>query len=412
MKRKAGWTIAVFLIAAGVAGAALFVRQRIAQAASTLPTAPARKGEFLVIVQNRGELKARKSVQVAAPVNVQELRIVWLAAASAAVKEGDPVIRFDPSSVRQTLQEMEAALKQAQATLDQAVAQSGVDGEQDKLDLATASYDVEKARLEVSKAEVVSALQGETSRVDLGLAEQKLSVQRAAANLNTASGQAKIASLTRARDKARDEVALTRHRLELMELKAPSAGVIHYLPNYSQGWMNAKPFKVGDQVWPGSVIAEIPDLNTLEMEGKVDEIDRGRITVGNTVQVRIDSLPENTFAGKLAQLSPLTEMSWEWPPTSSFKGYASIDTPDARLRPGMNGRMEVVVNRIPNAISIPAKALFTRNGKPVVYVARAGKYEAREVEVLARNPDEVAIKGIAADTQVTTVEPGKKEQKL
>ncbi len=196
-----------------------------------------------------------------------------------------------------------------------------------------------------------------------------------------------------------------------MELKAPSAGVVHYLPNYSQGWMNAKPFKVGDQVWPGSVLAEVPDLTTLEMEGKVDEIDRGRIALEYPVKVRIDAIPETTFDARLAQLSPLTEMSWEWPPTSSFRGYARLDKPDPRLRPGMNGRMDVVVKSIPGAISIPAKALFTHNGKPVVYIAHAGKYEARAVEVLARNPDEVAVKGIANNTSVATVEPGKKDQR-
>lgn len=411
MKRKSIWvTVVVFF--ATVAIATVMVRMRIAHAASTLPVAPARKGEFLVIVRSRGELKARKSVQIAAPVNVLELRIVWLAAAGATVKPGDSVIRFDPSSAKQQLQEKQAALKQAQATLDQAIAQSGVDVEQDKVDLSTATYDVEKAKLEVSKAEVVSALQGETSKVELGLAEQKLSVQKAGANFNLASAQAKVASLTRARDKAKDEVDLTQHRLDLMELKSPSDGVIHYMPNYSQGWMNAKPFKVGDQVWPGSIIAEVPDLTTLEMEGKVDEIDRGRIALEYPVKVRIDSLPENTFPAKLAQLSPLTEMSWEWPPTSSFRGFARLDKPDSRLRPGMNGSMDVVVKRIADAISIPAKALFTRNGKPVVFVADDGKYEAKEVEVLARNPDEVAVKGINDKSQVATVEPGKKEQKL
>jgi multidrug efflux pump subunit AcrA (membrane-fusion protein) len=334
-----------------------------------------------------------------------------MAPTGAAVKEGDPVVRFDPSSAKQLLDEKQAALKQAQAALAQALAQAGVDAEQDKLDTSTAEYEVEHARLEVSKAEVVSPLEGEESRVDLGLAEQKLALQKATNQFNRASGAAKIASMTRARDKARDEVELNQQRLDLMELKAPISGVVQYMPNFSQGWLNAKPFKVGDQAWPGSVIVEVPDLSTLEMEGKVDEIDRGRIALNQTVKVRIDSLPENTFEARLVQLSPLTEMSWEWPPTSSFRGFAQIEKPDARLRPSMNGSMDVVVNRISNAVSIPAKAVFTRKGKAVVFVAAAGKYEEKPIEVLARNPDEVAVRGIPEKVQVTTVEPGKQEQK-
>jgi HlyD family secretion protein len=386
-------------------------RMRGVQAAGALPTVPVRRGEFVVVVRCRGELKARRSIQIAAPVNVPELRIVWLAPAGTNVKEGDPVIRFDPSSAKQQLQEKQAALQQAQATLDQAVAQAGVGAEQDKMDLAAARYQTERAQLEVSKQEIVSMLQGETSRVDLGLAESKQTVQQATNQFNDASNRAKIASLTRARDKARDEVNLTQHRLDQMQLTAPQAGMIHYLPNYSQGWVNASPFKVGDQVWPGSVIAEIPDLGTLEMEGKVDEIDRGRIALDQDVKIRIDSLPETSFPAKLGQLSPMTVMSWEWPPVRSFRGFARIEKSDSRLRPGMNGSMDVAVNRIPNAITVPAKALFTHKGKPVVYISEQGKYAAVEVEVLARNPDEAAVKGLAGNAVVTTVEPDMKDRK-
>ncbi|HWR51027.1 MAG TPA: hypothetical protein VN428_07965 [Bryobacteraceae bacterium] len=408
MKRKWRFVGVVCLVAVVVAAGAIGVtRLRAARTSATLPTAPARKGDFSVIVRCRGELKARRSVTISAPVNVPELRIVWLAPTGSTVKEGDVVIRFDPSAVKQQLQEKEAALKQAQAAVDQAIAQARVAGEQNKLDLSTANYQVEKAKLDVSKAEIVSKLQAEESRIDLGLAEKKLDIQKVNNDLGQTSNEAKIASLTRARDKAKDEVELARYRLSQMEIKAPIAGWINYLSNFSQGWMNAKPFKVGDQAWPGAGLAEIPDLASLEMEGKVEEIDRGRILLGLDVRIRVDSLPEAVFPGKLAMLSPMTVMGWEWPPSRTFRGFAKPDKIDPRLRPSMNGAMDVVVSRIPDAISIPAKALFTVNGKPTVYVEQDGGYKPVQVEVLARNPDEVAVKGLAAGAKITLVEPEK-----
>jgi multidrug efflux pump subunit AcrA (membrane-fusion protein) len=353
-------------------------------------------------------LKARRTVQITAPLNVPELRIVWMAAAGSPVKAGDAVVRFDPSSTKQQMDEKAAALKQADAALAQAEAEALLQLEQDKRDLTEAQYLLEKAKIEVSKAEIVSRLQGEESRVDQGLAEQKLAVQTAKLKFNEASNAAKVASLKRQRDKAADDVELARGRLGRMEVKAPIVGVVNFLQNFSQGWMNAKPFKVGDQVWPGSVLGEIPDLATLEMEGKIEEIDRGQMTVNQETRVRIDSLPETTFAASLVQLSPLTEMGWEWPPSRSFRGYAKINEPSNKLLPGMNGRMDVVLRRIPGALSVPAKAIFTKNGKPVVYVSRKGVYEAVEVEVEARNPDEGAVKGLAEGTLVATEEPEKK----
>jgi len=409
-RRAKGWiSFGVILLVAAVATVAAY-RLRPVNASTTLPMAPARKGDFPVIVRCRGELKARMSRQVNAPVNVPDLRIVWAAPPSSPVKAGDVVVKFDPSGAKQTLQEKEAALRQAQATLDQEVAQARITGEQDNLDQSTSRYQAEKARLEASKQEIVSALQGEENKIDLALAEEDMKVKAAASHLHAASDASKTASLTRLRDQAQFDVDLTKKRLGQMEIVAPLTGIIVYLPNYSQGWMNAKPFQVGDQVWPGASLAEIPDLNTLEMEGKIEEIDRGRISIGNPARVRIDALPELTLAAKLSAFSPLTEQTFEWPPSSSFRGFSAIQKPDARLRPGMNGSMDLEIDKIRDAISVPTKALFTRNGKPVVFVNGKAGFHAVEVQILARNPDEIAIKGIGPGAMVALVDPEKRER--
>jgi HlyD family secretion protein len=400
---------AKWALTAACLGAAAYAGWRLStvQAALTLPTAPVRKGDFFVTVRCRGELKARRTIQLTAPLNVPDLRIVWLAPSGSAVKAGEPAVRFDPSGARQQLAEQQAALRQAEAALQQSEADARLKLEEDKRAVEDAAYEVERAKIEVSKAEIVSRLKGEESTVDLGLAEQKLAVQQAKLNFDAASSAAKIASLKRQRDKAAADVELAARRLEHMEVHAPIDGMINYLQNFSQGWMNAKPFKIGDQVWPGIVLAEIPDLKTLEIEGKIEEIDRGQIQVGQEVHVRIDSLPESTFPGKIVQLSPLTEMGWEWPPTRTFRGFATLQKADTRLRPGMNGRMDVVLRRIPGALSVPSKSIFTRNGQPVVYVPDGSDYRAVDVEVEARSPEETAIKGVAEGTLVTLVEPEK-----
>jgi HlyD family secretion protein len=399
------WVILLFvLLLLGGASAGVY-RLRQAQASVTFPVAPARLGDFLVIVRSRGELKANRSVGIYAPI-VPNLRIAWLAPAGETAKQGDPIIRFDSSSAQETLQQKEAALRQAEATLDQAVAQARITAEQDKSDLADAGFTVERARLEASKQEIVSRIQGEESKIDYGVAQQKLKVQEAAVALHAASDRAKTASLTRLRDQAQSDVAVTRSRIAQMEIKSPITGFLTYTSNYSQGWMNAKPFKVGDNVFAGMQLADMPDLTTLQLDAKVEEIDRGRIAVQQDVRVRIDSLPELTIAAKIAQISLLAEQSNDFPPTRSFRAYSAIPHPDPRLRPGMNGGMDIVINRIPNAVSIPSKALFTHAGKPIVYLQTKSDYRRLEVQVQARNPDEVAITGLPAGSLVALVDVG------
>jgi HlyD family secretion protein len=406
-RRPLKWSLSLLLLSGLGAGAVLGLRQvRRARAAASLPTAPARQGDFAEIVPCRGEVGAASSRQLSAPQNIPDLKIVWQAEPGSRIKSGDVIVRFDSSGARRQLDEQSAALRQAKASLEQATAQAQVTAEQDKLDLANARYEVERARLEASKQAIVSVLQGEASKIDLATAQAKLAVTEATVELHRKSDQAKIASLTRQLEKADADVKLTRERIEQTTLRAPSDGLIVYLLNYSQGWMNASPFKVGDQVWPGAAVAEIPDPNTLQMECKVEEVDRGRISAGNETRVKLDGLPEQVFPSKLSAISPLTQqMGFEWPPRRTFLAYAPLEKPDPRVRPGMNGGMDVVIRRIPNAISVPAKAIFTRAGKPVVYVAEAQRYRAVPVEVLARNPDEVAIRGLKAAAAVCLTEP-------
>lgn len=408
MKTKRWAALGGLLATVGAAGAAvfLFMRQGEAAAGPDLPTAVARQGEFQVIVSCRGELVAGASRQVSAPVNVPNLQIVWMAQPGSAVKQGDPILRFDASGANRQLREKEAALKQAQASLDQAIAEARIRFEQDSLELASQRHAVERAKLEVSKAEILSVIQAEEAKVNLGLAEEKMKVQQATLELNKASNESKRASLQAQRDRIQAEVELTRFRIAQMEVRSPSTGIVNFLMNYSQGWMNAKPFKVGDNVWPGSAIAEIPDIRTLQLKAKVEEIERGRIRTGQTVRIMMDPFPEKPFPGQLAAISPLTERSFEeWPPMRNFRAFGSFQEGDDRLRPGMNGRLDIVVDRLPNAISVPARAVFARDGRPIVLVPGADGLKPIKVEILARNPDEVAIRGIAAGTKVALVEP-------
>jgi multidrug efflux pump subunit AcrA (membrane-fusion protein) len=403
--------LAFLLLTAAAAGLFAWFRLRKVQAATDLPTAKARKGEFLVIVRCRGDLAAARSVQVVAPLRVPDLQIVWLAPASSEVKPGQPVIRFDPSTAKQAVNEHTASLRQAQANLDQALAQSRITVEQDKLDLATAEYTLEKAQLEASKQSIVSEIQGEESKIDARVAEEKLLAQKALVELHKKSDEAKIGSLTRLRDQEQTELDIAKDQVAHMEVKSPGSGVITYLLNTSQGWINAQPFKVGDHAFPGAVVAEVPDLSTIRLEAKVEEVDRGKLMLGFDGLVRIDALPEKTWTAKLAGISPLTEQAWEWPPSRSFKAYIALDHPTAQLRPGMNANADLIISRIPDAISIPAKGLFTDKGKPIVYLQTRNGYEPRVVSVEARNPDDVAVRGIGAGSMVALVEPERKEGK-
>jgi hypothetical protein len=231
--------------------------------------------------------------------------------------------------------------------------------------------------------------------------------------LHQASSASRIASLTRQRDQVQTDVDITTSRIAQMELKAPIDGLLLFNMNYSGVFTtaDAKPYKVGDTVGSNMNLGEIPDLGSLEMNVKLEEADRGRVAVGQDAMVRVDALPESSVPAKVSQVTALAEMSMEYPYTRSFRASAKLLRPDPRLRPDMNGGLDVIVSRIPDAVSIPAKALFTRAGKPVVYVGEKGRYRAVEVGIQARNPDEVAVTGVPAGSAVALVDVAAEERK-
>jgi multidrug efflux pump subunit AcrA (membrane-fusion protein) len=401
---KARFVAALVLLAAAASGGWAYLRYGRDGASISLPSAIARQGEFLVIVSSRGELVAERSVLINAPLNVPNLQLTWTAPPGSAIQKDDVILKFDVSGAQRQLREKEAALKQAEAALEQATSAGRIAEEQDRLELSSLAHAVRRAEIEVSKQEIVSKMQAEQSRIDLDLARNKLKVQQATLDFNRASSNSKIAALKAVETKSRAEVEITTRRISRMEVKAPSAGVLSFLMNYSQGWMNAKPFKIGDNVWPGSAIAEIPDLQSLRFKGKLEEIDRARVQPKHKVRLQLDPFPEISFPGSVDSISPLTEQNFEWPPSRNFRAFATFDKIDPRLRPGMNGRADIVVERIPDAISVPAKAVFARDGKPFVLTITAQGARSVSIEVVARNPDEVAVKGISAGTRVALIQ--------
>jgi hypothetical protein len=267
--------------------------------------------------------------------------------------------------------------------LDQQLAQSQITADHDEGDLKDARYNVEKTRLGTAANEFVGRIQAEQARIDLGVAEQRLNVQDANIALHAASDKSRLASLTRQRDQAKADVELTKARIAQMEIPAPLGGVVVFVSNYNQGPLNAKPFKVGDNVYSGMNLAEIPDMSSPVMDAKVEEIDRVAWRWKRCTGSR-GTLPELLIRAKITQISPLAELSNDYP-HAQLRGYAALQTPDRAAAPGMNGGMDIVIDRIPKAISIPTKAGLHAGWKPVCLWRTAGPIDLRRPIVSAKS---------------------------
>ena len=404
-----GKTLAIVIIV--LAGSIVLLgAARLGKRSPTVPTMEVKRGEFLDAAEFRGEVKAMKSVTISAPSEAGDLQIIKVSPEGTQVKAGDVVVEFDKTKTEQDLAQYRSALKSAQATIEQARAQARLTEEEDKTAVLKARYDVEAAKLEASKQEIVSKIEGEEAKLKLADAEQKLregeTKQKSDKNLN----QATIESSEQASKKAQFDVQRAERSLTQMALRAPSAGTISLLQHWSGSNMTS--YRPGDHAWPGAAIAELPDAATLRISARVDETERGRLAPKQPVTVTLNAIPDRQFTGHIEQIGAIASMDFSsgWPITRNFILEIVLDQTDPRFKPGISGQVTVVVDRVANAITIPAQAMFQRSGQNVAYVWKGTQFEERPIDVGRRSGDKIMVaKGLSAGDQIALRDPTAKE---
>lgn len=88
-----------------------------------VPVFQVQRAEFLDALQFRGDVKALRSLTIAAPPNVGSLQIVKIVADGAPVKEGEVVVEFDASKTKQDLDQDRSVVKSADAQIEQSRAE-------------------------------------------------------------------------------------------------------------------------------------------------------------------------------------------------------------------------------------------------------------------------------------------------
>ncbi|HYL65323.1 MAG TPA: efflux RND transporter periplasmic adaptor subunit [Candidatus Methylomirabilis sp.] len=390
-------------------GAVLFGAIRMAQPASKIPLGSVERKEFVDYLEIRGEVRALRSKTVVAPFGAGDLQIIKLAANGAKVKKGDVLVEFDATSTRQKLATDQSALKSADAGIQQSKAAARLKEEQDLTDVMKAKYDAESARMDASKQEILSAIDGEEARLKLADAVQKEKEAEAKLKADRDSAAADIASKQQKREQAAQDVQRDEYSLQSLELRSSLDGVVALMNNWrSSMGMGPALFKTGDRAWPGAAIAELPDPSTLRIAARIEEAERGQLKLGQIATVRISAVPDRSFEGTVDKISATASLDFNggWPIPRNFEVELSLKDKDDRLSPGMSAEVRVAVDKVADGIVMPASGVFRKAGRTVAYIRRSSKFEETPIEVTRRSGDDVLIaKGLVPGQQVALKDP-------
>jgi HlyD family secretion protein len=391
-----------------IAGAALAFRTATPP---RVPTAEVMRGEFVDYISIRGDIKALHSIQLTAPSMAGDLQIVRLVPTGTMVRKGEVVVQFDTTTLQAKLDQKRSELKSAEADIDRSRAEARMTREQQATDLLQGRYDVDKAKLDASKNEILSEIEGAETRLKVADAEQKYQELQQKDVSTKESTEADIQARIEKRRKSAFDVQMAEKQIASLTLRAPADGMVTILPNYrARNWSqggSTPDFKEGDRAWSGAVIAELPDLSNVRMRARVDEDDRGRLRLNQAATVRIDALADKEFPATVAEISPIAKPDYSsWPFTKNFDIALQIQDADARIRPGLSAGARIAVVRIPGSILVPAEAVFEKNGHSLVYVLRRSHFEERTVDVARRSKTQILIAaGLGSGERVATRDP-------
>ena len=336
-------------------------------------TAPAKRAAFERLLSVRGRLEAVETLNVVAGT---EGKLAFMAPEGRLVKMGDPLFGLETKEKEDALQrvgldlaladsgrqradeEIRSQVKKNEFALEEKTRQL----EFTKLSATIAKEDLEKKKRQVEKQILpkseISAAELAVEQAELSVANAEIDLRRFQAETTSRAETLRLdRSVADARvAKAQADVDEARDFLAKATVTAPRDGVVIHVKN----WRGVA-YKVGDEVWNGAPVMELPDLSAMRIAVDINEVDVGQIAAGLAARVKVDAFPDLVLAGTLADIAAMAVevKDREGDPTGLriFEAKVALAQQDPRLRPGMTARVELILEMRPEALVVPTGAI-------------------------------------------------------
>lgn len=370
------------------------------------------RGDVVSGVDVSGTLAAVNSSMLGPPQinDVWEFKVAMLAPEGSDVKKGMPVLGFDTADLQRRLDQYRALAEQAAKEIEKKRADLSLRRESDRLALAEAEAKMRKTALKLeAPADIVGIKEREEVRLDYEASKREVASIRERLTAFEQAATAEILLLQSKHAQAAAVVHDSEAAIKAMMVTAPRDGTVVYATD----WKGDKR-KVGDSCWRGQRVVEIPDLNKMKAKGEVDEVDAGKIAVGERVTFRLDSHPDDELHGTITQAARTVQQQANTKnPVKVLNVDIAVDKTDpAKMRPGMRFQGTVELARSHNAVVIPRNAVFVSAKGPIAY--RRGVFGVSQVPLkLGRENDKLVevLSGLGAGDRVLVEKNEKAESK-
>ncbi|HUV38264.1 MAG TPA: efflux RND transporter periplasmic adaptor subunit [Planctomycetota bacterium] len=225
--------------------------------------------------------------------------------------------------------------------------------------------------------------------------------------------QAEVAQAEAEVEKMKARLERTEKELDQFEVKSPGDGVLVYRT------LHGRPLELGAQVWHRAHLFDVADLSTMVVRAKVSESEFSHIREGQSAEIRVYSVPDRVFTGKVTEVAKVAEdrsashlTRWGAPRAEAgiqaFDVLVSIDEQHAHLTPNVEAEVMIHCVEVPDAVVVPIDATFRRHNVDYVHVVSGRRARPREVTLGQRSRDWVVVtSGLEAGERVLLASPTK-----
>jgi HlyD family secretion protein len=363
-----------------------------------------RPGRFVREVEATGTLKAVRATPVTVPLESgRAQKVAFLAKDGAHLKKGDTVVEFDPYDAQKEAADGQADLSAARAKIDRANAEGAKNKRALGLDRDVAKEQLDRAEtFKLTDEELYSRHEIIESRLDRELFAAKADVagRKLAASGRLTSAERQLGEIDAS--KAQLKVAIAEKGLRSLRVEAPHDGLLVLERN----WRGEVSF-VGDTLWPGQKIAELPDLSQLEARVFVLEADGAGLKAGLPARLSIEGRPGEEHEATVAKVEPLAKTRDYQSPVKYFEATLSLArTESSFMKPGQKVRAVIRLEEAERVLAIPRGAVFEKDGKRIVYRRDHGGFVPVEITIGRQSISRVVLdSGLAAGDVIALRDP-------
>jgi RND family efflux transporter MFP subunit len=373
-----------------------------------VPTSSVTKGTFYIDLFEEGEVEAVQSTIITVPIISYRFLMTGAFKISQIVKDGtevqagDTLIMFDPADIEKIISDLETNLEVGLAELDKLVAQQQSETEEMLVSLEVARISHEISQIRAAQAQYESEMTKREMKITLEKADISLAEQERRVENTKLIQEEDLRQKQNALQTARDRIAEGNEALDKLVVTSPTPGLVILMRNSSTD----NKFEVGDQIWMGAPMIELPDLSKLKATVKINEVDIAKVRKGLEVEIRPDAFSETVLKGTVSSVANLAVDKDRNNKSKVFPVEILIDETNENLAPGMTVSCRLLVEKIEDVLSIPLEALQTDGITEFVYRKHGNSYDRVDVETGMRNNDHVIItKGLSEKDDVALVDP-------